>query len=309
MTGPTNRPAPLAVTDRASPLAEHYRLAAAIRGFEQMLLDQFARGRIGGTTHTCVGQEIAAVAVTAALDRARDCVFSNHRGHGHFLAYCGEALPLLAEIFGRPDGVCGGRGGSQHLHLRNFYSNGVQGGTVGNAVGVALAEKKKRSGAVTCVWLGDGTFGEGLVYEAMNLAALWRLPVVFAIEANRIAQTTPTETQLAGGIAARCAAFDIPIAEASGTDVAEMLAAASRAVDTARVEERPHAVVSHAIRLGPHSKGDDTRAADLLEAVGADDPVARLRRQVGGAAEAIDRAVAEHLRAVLAAALAGIEAP
>jgi acetoin:2,6-dichlorophenolindophenol oxidoreductase subunit alpha len=304
MTLPANRPAPLAVTDRASPLAEHYRVAAAIRGFEQMLLDQFGRGRVGGTTHTCIGQEIAAVAVTAALDRARDCVFSNHRGHGHFLAYCGEAYRLLAEILGRPDGVCGGRGGSQHLHLGNFYSNGIQGGTVGNAVGVALAEKRKRSGAVTCVWLGDGTFGEGLVYEAMNLAALWRLPIVFAIEANRIAQSTATELQLAGSIATRCAAFDIPLAETSGADLAELLAAASRAVDAARSEGRPQALVSHAIRLGPHSKGDDTRAADLMRAALADDPLARLRRTIGDVAEAIDREVTRWLREVFAAALA-----
>src|SRR5262249_26463983 len=201
--------------------------------------------------HTGIGQEIAAVAVTAALDRSRDCVFSNHRGHGHFLAYCGETFALLAEILGRPDGVCGGRGGSQHLHRRNFYSNGVQGGTVGNAVGIALAETRRRSGAVTCVWLGDGTFGEGLVYEAMNMASLLRLPIVFAIEANGIAQPTPTETQLAGSIAARCAAFDIPIAETSGTDLAEMLAAACRAVDAARAEARPQAVISRAVRLGP----------------------------------------------------------
>jgi len=309
MTPRANRPAPLAVTDRASPLADHYRVAAAIRSFEQMLLDQFARGRVGGTTHTCIGQEIAAVAVTAALDRGRDCVFSNHRGHGHFLAYCGEAFPLLAEIFGRRDGVCGGRGGSQHLHLRNFYSNGILGGTVGNAVGAALAEKRKRSGAVTCVWLGDGTFGEGLVYEAMNLAALWRLPVVFAIEGNRIAQTTPTELALAGSIAARCAAFDIPVIETSGTELEEMLTAASRAVDAARAEGRPQAVVSHAIRLGPHSKGDDTRPPDLLHAAWADDPVAHLRARIGGAAAAIDREVAELMRAILAAALAGIESP
>jgi len=309
MTAPTNPSMRLAVTDRSSPLADHYRVAAAIRGFEQTLLEEFARGRVGGNTHTCIGQEIAAVAVTAALDRSRDCVFSNHRGHGHFLAYCGEAYLLLAEILGRPDGVCGGRGGSQHLHLRNFYSNGILGGTVGNAVGAALAEKRTRSGAVTCVWLGDGTFGEGLVYEAMNLAALWRLQVVFAIEANRIAQTTPTELVLAGSIAARCAAFDIPVAETSGTDVEEMLTAASRAVDAARAEGRPQAVVSHAIRLGPHSKGDDTRAADLLQAAWADDPVARLRGRIGTAAAAIDREVAELMRAVLAAALAGIEAP
>jgi TPP-dependent pyruvate/acetoin dehydrogenase alpha subunit len=299
----------LAVTDRASPLADHYRVAAAIRGFEQMLLDEFARGRVAGTTHTCIGQEIAAVAVTAALDRSRDCVFSNHRGHGHFLAYCGEVFPLLAEILGRPDGVCGGRGGSQHLHLRNFYSNGIQGGTVGNAVGVALAEKRQRSGAVTCVWLGDGTFGEGLVYEAMNMAALWRLPIVFAIEANRIAQTTPTEMALAGSLAARCAAFDIPVAETSGTDVAEMLAAASRAVDCARADERPQALVSRAIRLGPHSKGDDTRPAAMLQGAWADDPIARLRRQVGRSADPIDREVAELMGEVLAAALVEIGEP
>jgi acetoin:2,6-dichlorophenolindophenol oxidoreductase subunit alpha len=307
---PADNPhARIAVTDRASRLAEHYRVAVAIRRFEEMLLDQFARGRVAGTTHTCIGQEIAAVAVTAALDRSRDCVFSNHRGHGHFLAYSGEAFLLLAEILGRPDGVCGGRGGSQHLHLRNFYSNGVQGGTVGNAVGIALAEKKRNIGAVTCVWLGDGTFGEGLVYEAMNLAALWRLPIVFAIEANRIAQTTPTELQLAGSIAGRCAAFGIPVADVSGTDIEEALAAASRAVDTARAEQRPQALVSHAVRLGPHSKGDDTRPAEELRIAWANDPVAALRRKVGTDAEAIDREVADLMRDVLNSALAGIGEP
>jgi TPP-dependent pyruvate/acetoin dehydrogenase alpha subunit len=282
----------LTVTDRASSLAEHYRVAFGIRSCERLLLDQFTLGRIGGTTHTCIGQEVVAVAVTAALDRTRDCVFSNHRGHGHFLAYCGEVFPLLAEIFGRPDGVCGGHGGSQHLHWRNFYSNGVQGGTVGNAVGVALAEKTKRSGAVTCAWLGDGTFGEGLVYEAMNIASLWRLPIVFAIEANGIAQTTPTGLQLAGSLAARCTAFDIPAEEVSGTDFAEALAAGTRAVDATRAEQRPHALVSHAIRLGPHSKGDDTRDAAVLHAAWANDPVAALRRKVGAAADAIDRDIA-----------------
>jgi TPP-dependent pyruvate/acetoin dehydrogenase alpha subunit len=290
----------LAVTDRASSPAEHYRLAAGIRAFERLLLDQFARGRISGTTHTCIGQEITAVAVTAALDRARDCVFSNHRGHGHFLAYCGEVLPLLAEIFGRPDGVCGGRGGSQHLHWRNFYSNGIQGGSVGNAVGVALAEKTKRSGAVTCAWLGDGTFGEGLVYEAMNIASLWRLPIVFAIEANGIAQTTPTGMQLAGSLAGRCRAFDIPVDEVSGTDLAEALAAATRAVDAARADMRPQAIISHAIRLGPHSKGDDTREAALLHAAWSHDPVAALRRSAGDAAGAIDREIAALMEDALA---------
>src|SRR5262249_10528739 len=148
-------------------------------------------------------------------------------------------------------------------------------------------EKKKRSGAVTCVWLGDGAFGEGLVYEAMNLAALWRLPIVFAIEANGIAQTTPTGMQLAGGIVGRCAAFGIPVAEASGTYGGETPAAARRAVDASRAEARPHAVMSDAVRLGPHSKGDNTRPPDLLQAAWARDPVAALRQKVGPTAGAI----------------------
>ena len=299
----------LAVTDRNASLTDHYRVAAGIRRFEQLLLDQFALGRIGGTTHTCIGQEIAAVGVMAAIDRSRDCVFSNHRGHGHFLSYCGEVFALLAEILGRPDGVCGGRGGSQHLHLRNFYSNGVQGGTVGNAVGVALAEKKRRSGAVTCVWLGDGTFGEGLVYEAMNIAALWKLPIVFLVEQNGIAQTTPTELQMAGSVAGRCAAFGIPVAEISGTDLDETLATASRVIDAARAEERPHCLVSHAIRLGPHSKGDDTRDPAVLQAAWAKDPVLRLQQKLGTAATAIDREVADLMSATLAATLHERRAP
>ncbi len=299
----------LAVADRNATLADYYRVAAGIRRFEQLLLDQFALGRIGGTTHTCIGQEIAAVGIMAAIDRGRDCVFSNHRGHGHFLSYCGEVFALLAEILGRPDGVCGGRGGSQHLHLRNFYSNGVQGGTVGNAVGVALAEKKRRSGAVTCVWLGDGTFGEGLVYEALNISALWKLPIVFLVEQNGIAQTTPTELQMAGSVAGRCAAFGIPVAEISGTDLDETLATASRVIDAARAEERPHCLVSHAIRLGPHSKGDDTRDPAVLQAAWAKDPVLRLRQKLGAEAAAIDCELADLMGATLAAALDENRAP
>ena len=292
----------LPVTDRRAALAEHYRLATGIRRFEQLLLDQFARGRAAGTTHTCIGQEITAVGITAALDRDRDCIFSNHRGHGHFIAYCGEIFLLLAEIFGRPDGLCGGRGGSQHLHLRNFYSNGVLGGTVGNAVGAALAEKRRGTGAVTCAWLGDGAFGEGLVSEAMNIASLWKLPILFAVEANSIAQTTPTERQLAGSMSGRCAAFGIPVAEISGIDIDETLATAAGLVDATRAQQRPHCIISHAVRLGPHSKGDDTRDPDVLRAAWANDPVAQLRQRVGDAA-AIDRDIDVLLQQTLAAAL------
>ena len=152
--------------------AQRYAQLLGIRLFEQSLLDLFSTGALSGTTHTCLGQETVAVGVVSAIDRARDIVFSNHRGHGHFLAYCGEAERLYLEILGKPGGVCGGRGGSQHLYFDNFYSNGVQGGIVPVATGMALAEKTKGTGAVAVVFLGDGTLGEGVVYESFNIASL-----------------------------------------------------------------------------------------------------------------------------------------
>ena len=133
---------------------------------------------------------------------------------------------------------------------------------------------------------------------------LWRLPVVFAIEANRIAQTTPTELQLAGDLARRCAAFDIAVEEMPAADFEPALAAAVRAVDAVRAEQRPRCLISHAIRLGPHSKGDDTRAPALLHAAWAGDPLAALRRQTGTSAEAIDREIAALIQETLAATLA-----
>ena len=119
---------------------EYYKKMKLIRSFEEMLLDLFSKNEISGTTHTCIGQEAVAV---AAMDNllSGDIVFSNHRCHGHFLAYGGSAEELLAEIMSREGGVCGGRGGSQHLHFKHFFSNGIQGGIVPNATGMAWAEK------------------------------------------------------------------------------------------------------------------------------------------------------------------------
>src|SRR5512137_967002 len=127
---------------------ELYRMMFTIRRFEETVLANFSKGVFFGTTHTCLGQEANAVGVLSCLQES-DVVFSNHRCHGHFLAYGGDPRALFAELMGRSTGVCGGRGGSQHLHWRNFYSNGVQGGIVPIATGMALAEKYKHSGAIT----------------------------------------------------------------------------------------------------------------------------------------------------------------
>ena len=243
---------------------ELYRTLYRIRRFEETVLENFPRGVFYGTTHTYLGQEANAVGILAHLQYG-DIVFSNHRCHGHFLAYGGDMRALFAELMGRATGVCAGRGGSQHLQWRNFYSNGVQGGIVPVATGIALAEKRLQRGTVTIAFIGDGTLGEGIVYESLNLASLWSAPIIYVVENNRIAQTTPVELALAGSITKRFEAFGIPVSELDSSDVRELHALAGEALAAVRSEGRPRALILHTCRFGPHSKGDDTRSAKEVE--------------------------------------------
>ncbi len=294
-------PVRLARCDRASSAADRYALLIGIRLFEQSLLDLFSTGALSGTTHTCLGQETVAVGVVSAIDRARDIVFSNHRGHGHFLAYCGAVERLYLEILGKAGGVCGGRGGSQHLYLDNFYSNGIQGGIVPVATGMALAEKKKGSGAVAVVFLGDGTLGEGVVYEALNIAALWSLPIVFVIEHNGYAQSTPAALQIAGEVAARPRAFGIATEECRSAAAEDIAHHAASAIDAARGGRGPQCLVCYTYRLGPHSKGDDTRSEAELRDAWQRDPLKAAR---AGLDEATAVAIEQQVGAQIAAARA-----
>ncbi len=243
-----------------------YQIMADIRFFEETVLDNFSKGVFYGTTHTYIGQEANAAGVLSQIQPG-DIVVSNHRCHGHFLAYGGDMRALFAELMGKSTGVCGGRGGSQHIHWQNFYSNGVLGGTAPIAAGMALAEKQKGSGAVALVFLGDGALGEGAVYETLNLASLWQAPVVFVIENNRIAQTTPIEISLAGSIRARFEAFGIKTIELDTSHVAEIAQAARQTLAATRNQQKPHALILHTHRFGPHSKGDDTRPPEDIQAM------------------------------------------
>lgn len=247
-------------------MPQFYRALYRIRRFEEIVLENFPRGFFHGTTHTYLGQEANAVGVLAHLEEG-DIVFSNHRCHGHFLAYGGDPRALFAELMGRVSGVCAGRGGSQHLQWRNFYSNGVQGGIVPIATGMALAEKLKGSTAIAVVFLGDGTLGEGVVYEAFNLASLWKAPILYVVENNHIAQTTPLELALAGEMATRFSAFGIPVTELDTSDVLQISTVSARLLAQVRLEGRPRALILHTCRFGPHSKGDDTRAPDVVVAM------------------------------------------
>ncbi len=255
-------------SDRLSKGTDLYREMCRIRYFEETVLENFARGIFFGTTHTYLGQEADAVGVLSHLSE-QDIVVSNHRCHGHFLAYGGDMRALFAELMGKSTGVCAGRGGSQHIHWRNFYSNGVQGGVAPLAVGMALAEKIKGNHAVALGFLGDGTFGEGVIYEALNMAALWKTPVLFIVENNHIAQTTPVELAVAGSMVKRFEAFGIPALELDTSDVREIMKVSGELLTQVRSFQTPRALVLHTCRFGPHSKGDDTRPAAEVAAMRA----------------------------------------
>jgi len=251
-----------------------YRQLCRIRRFEETVLDAFPSGVFYGTTHTYIGQEANAVGVLTHLNDG-DLVFSNHRCHGHFIAYGGDLRALFAELMGKATGVCGGLGGSQHLHWKDFYSNGVLGSTAPVAVGAALAEKAKGSQAVTIIFLGDGALGEGVVYESLNIASLWKAPILFVLENNHIAQTTPIEMALAGSIGTRFESFAIPCRKLDSSDVQELSAAASEELSALRNAGGPRALLLHTQRFGPHSKGDDTRDPKALDKIrAARDPLA-----------------------------------
>lgn len=282
-----------------------YSQMTLIRQTEQAFFALYERGLLAGTVHTSIGQEACAVGVMAALDRKRDVVFSSHRAHGHYLAWCDDVAGLVAELLGRRSGVVGGIGGTQHLHRRNFYTNGIQGGIVPNAAGAALAEKLAGSGAIVAVFLGDGTLGEGVVYESMNLASLWSLPLLFVLEDNGYAQSTPKQLVHAGELADRPAAFGIATRTVVADDPAAVYAAASEAAAQVRATCRPFFLALHTYRLAPHSKGDDLRAAAELAAARARDPLARLGSRLEPSARAAaDAAAAQRVEAAIAAALA-----
>lgn len=261
--------------DAHAPAVDDVCLMMRIRHLELALLRLFGEGLVPGTTHTCLGQEYVPVAVSGILE-GHDAVFSNHRGHGHYLARFGDAEGLLAEILGRRGAVCGGVGGSQHLMRDRFWSSGVQGQSLPVATGVALHLSRHDPGAVACVYIGDGTWGQGAVYEALNMAALWRLPLVVVVENNGIAQTTPLAGHLAGTIAGRAQAFGIPHALCTSCDVTELRDRIRPMVDGVRAGAGPVVLEFVTTRVGPHSKGDDVRPEDERRRARAADWYARL---------------------------------
>ncbi|MFE0807274.1 thiamine pyrophosphate-dependent dehydrogenase E1 component subunit alpha [Streptomyces sp. NPDC058848] len=269
-----------------------------IRHFELAVLELFSQGRLHGTTHTCLGQEYIPVALYPLLDEG-DYVFSNHRGHGHYLARFHDPHGLLAEIMGRAGAVCHGVGGSQHIYRDRYLSTGVQGQSLPVAVGVGLHLKGAEPGRIAVAHIGDGTWGEGAVYEALNMAQLWQVPVLVVVEHNGIAQSTPTERQMSGTVETRAAAFGVGHLRIDSVDVTDVRAALTPVVEQVRDRHRPYVVECVTHRVGPHSKGDDTRAAEVRERAARHDWYRRYRRDHPAQFAAADQAQAEAVAAVV----------
>lgn len=251
-----------------------------IRKTEERFLKLFSDGVLNGTVHTCIGQEACAVGAISALNKEKDVVFSNHRAHGHFIAYCDKVEELIAELMGKKTGICRGIGGSQHLHFGNMYTNGIQGGIVPVAIGAALAEKEKKSDAIVMVFIGDGTMGQGVVYESFNIASLWSLPVVFVLEDNKYAQSTPKEKAHSGVLTTRPASFGIKIYHTTENTIESVYELSNEAVNFTRNKQKPSFIHLETYRFSPHSKGDDFRSKEEIENYKKNDPLLKLRKKL-----------------------------
>src|SRR5947208_1418889 len=218
-------------------MVEMYAAMLRVRLFEERARELFQRGRIPGFLHTSVGQEAVAVGVAAAL-RTDDYVLSTHRGHGHLVAKGGSLRGLMAELYGKANGICHGKGGTMHIadvSVGYLGANGVLASGCVVAPGVGLSIKKRRSGQVVVTFFGDGAANRGAFHEGVNLSALWTLPVVFVCENNRWASSTAHTRSTAGGsIAARAAGYGIPGESVDGNDVVTVWDAVMRAVERAR---------------------------------------------------------------------------
>jgi pyruvate dehydrogenase E1 component alpha subunit len=236
-----------------------YERMTLIRAFEDRVAKIFAEGRIPGFVHLYAGEEAVAVGVCAHLDD-RDYITSTHRGHGHCIAKGVEVGPMMAELFGRATGSCHGKGGSMHIadvSRGMLGANGIVGGGPPLACGAGLTAKVEGKGAVAVCFFGDGAAEQGTTHEGMNLAAIWKLPVIFVCENNGFAESTPVSYHCAASsIADRAAAYNIPGVSIDGSDVIAVYETAGEAVARARRGDGPSLIEAKTWRYYGHFEGD-----------------------------------------------------
>ena len=238
-----------------------YRQMVRIRAFENQANQLYLSAKMPGLTHMYSGQEAVAVGICEALEE-EDHITSTHRGHGHCVAKGAEFRPMFCELLGKVEGYCRGKGGSMHIADQshgNLGANAIVGGSMGIATGAALSAKLRATGAVTVCFFGDGATAQGLWYEVMNMAALWKLPVIYACENNGYSEYTRTEEIAAGSITARAEAFGIEAFRVDGQDVLAVNELAQRLVARCRGGEGPFFVELETYRYHGHHVGDIAR--------------------------------------------------
>lgn len=259
-----------------------------VRRVEEQLGEDFKAGKLPGGVHLCIGQEAVAVGVCAHL-RDADWIASTHRGHGHFLAKGGDPGALVAEVYGRRDGACRGMGGSMHVADVSkgiLGANGIVGGGVGLTAGAALAAQLDGEGAVAVCFFGDGAAAQGVLYEALNLASLWKLPLVLVCENNGYSQFSASSAVTAGSIAARAAPFDVPAETIDGNDLAAVWRAAAAAVERARRGAGPTLLEARTYRVRGHLEAEkhvlqgSYRSSEEIEGWAKRDPIARFAERL-----------------------------
>jgi acetoin:2,6-dichlorophenolindophenol oxidoreductase subunit alpha len=254
-----------------------------IRQFEEGAEQAYMRGLVHGTMHLSIGQEASATGVCAVLEPS-DYITSTHRGHGHCIAKGAEPKYMFAEFFGKDTGYCRGRGGSMHIAdvaSGNLGANGIVGGGLPIAVGAALALQQEARPNVVVSFFGDGANNEGAFHESLNMAAIWKLPVVFVCENNQYGMSTSTERSTAvKRISQRAVAYDMPGVTVDGNDFAAVAQAAADAVDRARSGQGPSLMECLTYRHRGHSKSDRNRyrTKEEIEAWIARDPIGRFEQ-------------------------------
>jgi pyruvate dehydrogenase E1 component alpha subunit len=284
-------------------LKSFYRDMLLIRRFEERAGQLYGMGLIGGFCHLYIGQEAVVVGMQSTIG-GKDAVITSYRDHGHMLACGMDPKGVMAELTGRRDGYSKGKGGSMHMFSRekNFYGgHGIVGGQVPLGTGLAFAHKYLNDGGVSAVYCGDGAINQGQVYESFNMAALWKLPVLFVIENNKYAMGTSQERASAGELHQRGAAYGIPGYQVNGMDVLEVKAAADQWVNYIREGNGPVILEMKTYRYRGHSMSDPAkyRTKEEVEKMRSEsDPIDQLKSKLlaGGHADEdklkeIDRAV------------------
>lgn len=308
MSDADNRPFAIRTYAPAA-LKEALRRMYLIRHFEEGAEASYMRGLIHGTMHLSIGQEASAMATCIELTD-QDKITSTHRGHGHCIAKGADVGRMFAEFFGKETGYCHGRGGSMHIadvKTGNLGANGIVGGGLPIAVGAGLAAKRLGKSDVTVCFFGDGANNEGAFHEALNMAAIWKLPVIFVCENNRYGMSTAVSYATSvPNIAQRAASYSMPGVTVDGNDFSAVAEAVHNAIARARAGDGPSLVENLTYRWRGHSKSDRNRyrtKAEIEEWM-TRDPIARFRAELV-AHGVLDTAAAD---ALAASALAEVEA-